>query len=72
MVYRSSVNADKRVADIPCLIRPWIQDFDDYTFGYSYDAPQVAAQIKAAEDARVPGWLIWNPAGVYTQGAWNR
>ncbi len=72
VVYRSSVNAAKRVANLHAKIRPWIQDFDDYTFGYSYDAPQVAAQIKGAEDAKVPGWLIWNPAGVYTQGAWAR
>jgi hypothetical protein len=72
VVYRSSVNAAKRLANLPCKIRPWIQDFDDYTFGYSYDAPQVAAQIKGAEDAKVPGWLIWNPAGVYTQGGWAK
>jgi protocatechuate 3,4-dioxygenase beta subunit len=72
VVYRSSVNAAKRIANLPCKIRPWIQDFDDYTFGYSYDAPQVAAQIKAAEDAKVPGWLLWNAGGVYTQGAWAR
>jgi hypothetical protein len=72
IVYRSTVNAAKRVAKTNCKIRPWIQDFDDYTFGYSYDAPQVSTQIKAAEDAGVPGWLIWNPAGVYTQAAWKR
>ena len=72
LVYRSSVNANKRVNGIPALIRPWIQDFDDYTGGLSYNAHEVAQQLNAAEAAGVAGWLIWNPAGVYTQGAWNR
>ena len=72
IVYRSSANAAKRIADLPCKIRPWIQDFDDYTFGISYAAWEVSLQIKAAEDANVNGWLIWNPAGVYEQAAWKR
>jgi hypothetical protein len=65
VVYRSAVNAANRIADLRCKIRPWIQD-------YYYDASELAAQIKAAEDAKVPGWLIWNAAGEYTQGAWAR
>ncbi len=72
VVYRSTVNAAKRIAKTNAKIRPWIQDFDDYTFGYSYDALQVSVQLKAAEDSGVPGWLIWNPAGIYTQGGWKR
>lgn len=72
VVYRSSVNAARRIANLKCKIRPWIQDFDDYTFGIPYNAREVAVQIQAAEDAKVAGWLIWNPAGVYTQGAWVR
>jgi hypothetical protein len=74
VVYRSSVNAAKRIANLRCKIRPWIQDFDGYgaSAGVSYGVPQVAAELKAAEDAKVAGWLIWDPRGVYSQGAWAR
>jgi hypothetical protein len=74
VVYRSSASAAKRIANLPCKIRPWIQDFDGYgsSAGVAYGAPQVAAQIKAAEDAKAAGWLIWDPTGTYTQGAWAR
>jgi hypothetical protein len=72
LVYRSSVNAAKRIANLRCKIRPWIQDFPDYTAGLPYNTREVAAELNAAEAAKVSGWLIWNAGGQYTQAAWAR
>jgi hypothetical protein len=44
---------------------PWLQDF---SLGREYTADDVRAQIQAARDFRLPGYLLWNPAGVYTPG----
>jgi hypothetical protein len=47
-------------------IVPWVQDF---TLGRTYTLTEVRAQIESArlQDAR--GYLLWNPSGVYTDGA---
>lgn len=53
-------------------LRPWLQDFDlkvDTVRGIYYDAEKVKQQIRAAEDAGASGWLLWNPANVYTDAA---
>lgn len=53
-------------------LRPWLQDFDlkvDTMRGIYYDAEKVKQQIRAAEDAGASGWLLWNPANVYTDAA---
>ncbi len=53
-------------------LRPWLQDFD---LGATYDAPMVDKQIQAMADAvptssdKFGGWLLWNPANIYTEGA---
>lgn len=46
--------------------RPWLQDFN---LGAVYTADRVKAQIKAAEDNNVSGWLLWNASNNYTAGA---
>jgi hypothetical protein len=45
---------------------PWVQDF---SLGRTYTLAEVQAQIESArlQDAR--GYLLWNPSGVYTEGA---
>lgn len=48
-------------------IRPWLQDFN--MGSPPYGAEQVKAQIQATYDAKLTGWLLWNPANVYTDGA---
>ncbi|HSK14899.1 MAG TPA: putative glycoside hydrolase [Gaiellaceae bacterium] len=45
---------------------PWLQDF---SLGREYDLEDVQAQILAARDANAKGYLLWNPSGVYTDGA---
>ncbi|MGI9625667.1 MAG: putative glycoside hydrolase, partial [Longimicrobiales bacterium] len=48
-------------------IRPWLQDF---TMGApKYDAPEVRAQILAAEDLGIREWVLWNPSSRYTEAA---
>jgi hypothetical protein len=44
---------------------PWLQDF---SLGRDYNADDVRLQILAARDASADGYLLWNPAGVYTRG----
>jgi hypothetical protein len=45
---------------------PWLQDF---SYGRTYTLADVQAQIDAARNAGSPGFLLWNAAGVYSDGA---
>ncbi|MBM3134802.1 MAG: hypothetical protein FJZ89_05845, partial [Chloroflexi bacterium] len=67
VIYRSSLNAQGRLAQSKARLRPWLQAFDDYAFGLPFGAKEIAAQIQAAEEARTAGWCLWNPAGVYAE-----
>jgi hypothetical protein len=42
--------------------RPWLQDFD---IGAVYTSDMIEAQIQAARDAGVSGWILWNARNVY-------
>ncbi len=44
-------------------IRPWLQDFDYLS---AYEPADVEAQIKAAQEAGMPGWILWNAGAEYT------
>lgn len=47
-------------------MRPWLQDFTYPLEGYStYGPAEVLAQIDAAEEMGVSGWLLWNAAGEF-------
>ena len=51
------------------LIRPWLQDFDR---GASYNEAQVRDQIQATKESLLEsynGFVLWNPANVYTVSA---
>jgi hypothetical protein len=48
------------------LLVPWVQDF---SFSRKYGLGEVEAQIEAARVAGAKGYLLWNPEGVYTEGA---
>jgi hypothetical protein len=48
------------------LLVPWVQDF---SFSRIYGIEEVRAQIEAARIAGAKGYLLWNPEGIYTQGA---
>jgi hypothetical protein len=47
-------------------IIPWLQDF---SIRRTYGFEQVAEQIDAARTMSAGGFLLWNPVGLYTQGA---
>ncbi len=53
-------------------LRPWLQDFD---LGADYDANLVRAEMQAVYDVAstapgyFEGWMLWNPANVYTREA---
>jgi hypothetical protein len=48
------------------LLVPWLQDF---SLGRDYTLEDVRAQILSARDAKTGGFLLWNPNGVYSDGA---
>lgn len=63
----------KNKPQLKAALRPWLQDFD---LGADYDLEKVKAQIQAvidsfggeeSEDYR--GFMLWNPANVYTEEA---
>jgi hypothetical protein len=48
------------------LLRPWLQDF---SWRHRYGPEQVRAQIRAAHELGVDGYMLWNPRNVYTEDA---
>jgi hypothetical protein len=67
VIYRSSLNAQGRIAQSKARLRPWLQAFDDYAFGLPFGTKEIATQIQAAEEAKTAGWCLWNPAGAYAE-----
>ncbi len=61
--------------DVPGVhvkLRPWLEDFfheADLNAGRPSGAKKVRLQIDGAEEVADNGWLLWNAANVYTQGA---
>lgn len=54
----------------PARIRPYLQAF---TLGRPrYTAEKVRDQIRAVEDLGLTDWVLWNPRGVYPDGALRR
>jgi hypothetical protein len=58
-----------RLGSAPARIRPWLQDFSSKV---KYEAPQVRAEIDAAEQNGAAGWMLWNFGNTYTEGALKR
>jgi hypothetical protein len=55
----------KALRGMPTRLVPWLQDF---TLGHRYTLDEVEAQIAAARKLQSSGYLLWNAAGVYTDG----
>ncbi len=76
VVGTTTVEQMQEVPKFSSKLRPWLQDFD---LGATYDASMVRAQIQATYDALLStttaksshyaGWLLWDPANTYTEGA---
>jgi hypothetical protein len=59
-----------RAVNPALVVRPWIQDFQDYAFDWRiYTPAEIRAQIDAARDGGGRGWLLWDPAVKYTAAA---
>jgi hypothetical protein len=66
IVRRSLEKARERTGVSPARFRPWLQAFKDYAFDRRpFDADEVQAQIRAAEEFGTNGWMLWNPRNVY-------
>jgi hypothetical protein len=50
----------------PAKLRPFLQDF---SLGVRYTPAHVRAEIRAAEELGVRGWILWNAANRYTWSA---
>ncbi|MGQ0630377.1 MAG: putative glycoside hydrolase [Sporichthyaceae bacterium] len=66
IVHRSMMEFNRLVLGTDCAIVPWLQDF---TLGVSYGTAEVKAQIKAAADAGINGFYLWNASSKYTAAA---
>jgi hypothetical protein len=67
-IVRLSLDEARRRTGLPSLrFRPWLQAFKDYAFDRRpFDADEVAAQIRAAEQFGSAGWMLWNPHNDYS------
>ena len=65
-VFTSLAHFKRELQGRDAEIIPWLQDF---SLGRQYTLAEVRAQIESArlQDAR--GYMLWNAAGVYTDGA---
>lgn len=63
IVKASLADFQSRTQGLPVALVPWLQDFDD---GLDYGPLQVAAQINAAKELGVDGFLLWNPSSLYS------
>ncbi len=57
-----------RIDNAKVKFRPWLQDFS-YGKGIDYGPAEVRAQIQATYDFGATGWLLWNAANVFSEGA---
>ena len=69
-VYYSLKKALERVEQLPVIVRPWIQYFDDYPWatGKRYGAKEIQQQKKAAYDNDLTSWMMWDPTNKYDKG----
>jgi hypothetical protein len=66
IVRRSLEDFETAVDGTGARLVPWLQDF---TLGLDYGPDEVKAQIRAAKDAGVPEFLLWDPTVTYTAKA---
>lgn len=77
LVYKKTLgNGIRFLAGKQVIIRPWIQSFslrNIYGCGprIIYGAPEIKAQIRAAEDLHIRGFMLWNVMNTYPAGAFS-
>jgi hypothetical protein len=65
-IHHGIKDALERLKDRPASLRPYLQDF---SMGVRYTPAHVRAQILAAEEQGVRGWILWNAQNHYTWSA---
>jgi hypothetical protein len=65
-VRNSMIDFNQQLRGKKTLIIPWLQDF---SLGRTYTIADIEAQIEAARLTGARGFMLWNAAGVYTEGA---
>ncbi len=73
VIYRSCVELERRIqTHAPssngwAKVRPWLQHYSSN--GVVYGVEEMNLQKRAAVDAEADGWMFWNAAGRYLEGA---
>lgn len=63
-IYKSIKNIENKI-DMR-RVRPWLQSFKDYAHSKrDYKKFEIREQIKAAEDIKTSGWMMWSPSSKY-------
>jgi hypothetical protein len=69
VIYQSLENGAQMLPErLKPKLRPWLQDFS-YGVGIDYGDHEVREQIRASEDFGASGWMLWNAAANYHEGA---
>jgi len=64
VVYRSIKTIQDRIPSN--RVRPWLQYFKDYTHKRKeYKKEEIQDQIRATEDIKTNGWMLWSPSSKY-------
>jgi hypothetical protein len=64
VIYRSIKHIDDLVDTI--RVRPWLQCFKDYAHKKrNYEHFEIKEQVRAAEDVKTSGWMMWSPSSSY-------
>ena len=64
VIYRSVKNVKDRID--PLRVRPWLQYFKDYTKKRRpYRKFEIQEQIRATENIKANGWMMWSPSSKY-------
>lgn len=64
VIYRSIANIKDKI-DLK-RVRPWLQYFKDYTTPrIPYKKHEINEQIRAADDVKTSGWMMWSPSSRY-------
>lgn len=68
VILQSMQQGAERVPEDIAKIRPWLQDFS-LGEGITYGDTEVQKQIQASDDTNTGGWMLWNAANIYHEGA---
>ncbi|MDD5372226.1 MAG: putative glycoside hydrolase [Sulfurimonas sp.] len=63
-IYKSIKNIEGKIDSK--RVRPWLQSFKDYAHSRrEYKKFEIREQIKATDDIKTSGWMMWSPSSKY-------